>query len=104
MTGSHMEQSVREYFERARPRGIVSAYLFGSHARDAAHRESDMEVAVLNDAPPELAAGVVSRGRRLYCVDSAADQAFARTALLRHADIRPFLDRTRALKLRALAR
>lgn len=132
---------VREYFEAARPAGVASAYLFGSHARGTAHRESDVDVAVLldyevfsargararealrlctelvavthsnqvdvvvlNDAPPELAAGVVSRGRRLYCTDEAADHAFVRTALLRHADIRPFLDRTRRVKLRALAR
>ncbi len=129
------------YFEAARPTGVVAAYLFGSHARGTAHRESDVDVAVLmdyevfsergararealrlctelvaathsnrvdvvvlNDAPPELAAGVVSRGRPLYCTDEAADHAFVRTALLRHADIRPFLDRTRRVKLRALAR
>lgn len=133
--------SVRDYFEAARPSGVVAAYLFGSHARGTAHRESDVDVAVLldyealsergararealrlctelvavthsnqvdvvvlNDAPPELAAGVVSRGRRLYCTDEAADHAFVRTALLRHADVRPFLERTRRVKLRALTR
>lgn len=29
--------------------GLVSAYLFGSHGRDHAHRESDVDVAVLLD-------------------------------------------------------
>jgi predicted nucleotidyltransferase len=134
-------EAVRGYFESEKPTGVVSAYLFGSHARGTAHRESDVDVAVLfdygvfsergargrdalrlcaelvaavhanrvdvvalNDAPPELAAGIVSRGHRLYCADPAGDHAFVRTALLRHADIRPFLDRTRRVTLRALAR
>jgi predicted nucleotidyltransferase len=132
---------VQGYFEAARPVGVAAAYLFGSHARGTAHRESDVDVAVLldhgvfpergarareavrlctelvaaahanrvdvvvlNDAPPELAAAVVSRGRRLYCPDEAADHAFVRTALLRHGDIRPFLERMRRVKLRALSR
>ena len=97
-------EAAQAYFDSAEPAGVVSAYLFGSHARGTAHRESDVDVAVLNDAPPELAAGVVSRGRRLYCTDEAVDHAFVRTALLRHADIRPFLDRTRRVKLGALLR
>lgn len=138
---ANVATAAASYFAGARPAGVVSAYLFGSHARGTAHRESDVDVAVLldyevlsergararealrlckeliavthsnqvdvvvlNDAPPELAAGVVSRGRRLYCTDEAVDHAFVRTALLRHADIRPFLDRTRRVKLRALAR
>jgi nucleotidyltransferase-like protein len=29
------------------PRGLVSAYLFGGHAAGRAHRESDVDVAVL---------------------------------------------------------
>ncbi|MGH7699081.1 MAG: type VII toxin-antitoxin system MntA family adenylyltransferase antitoxin [Gemmatimonadales bacterium] len=133
--------SVQRYLEAVRPAGVVAAYLFGSHARGTAHRESDVDVAVLldrgrfperggrgrealrlcteliaathsnqvdvvllNDVAPEFAAGIVSRGRRLYCTDVEADRAFVRTALLRHADIRPFLDRARRVKLRALAR
>ncbi len=42
-----LEPALRRYFETARPRGIVAAYLFGSRARGAAHRESDVDVAVL---------------------------------------------------------
>src|SRR5437867_4178711 len=33
--------------DRASPPGFVSAYLFGSHAEGRAHRESDVDVAVL---------------------------------------------------------
>ena len=33
--------------DRAAPQGLVSAYLFGSHAEGRAHRESDVDVAVL---------------------------------------------------------
>jgi predicted nucleotidyltransferase len=47
---------VDEVVERVRRRlgealvpGLVSVYLFGSYARDAAHRESDVDVAVLLD-------------------------------------------------------
>jgi predicted nucleotidyltransferase len=120
---------------------VVSAYLFGSHAEDRAHRESDVDVGVvldrralpgprdrfeaalrlsahlqaalgtrhvdlvvLNDAPAGLGRAVVSRGRRLACSDEEADHAFVRDAMLRAADLEPFLRRTRRLKLEALAR
>lgn len=132
---------VQALFEAQRYPGVISAYLFGSHARGTAHRGSDVDVGVvmsyptlptradrsrlaerlgtdligathcnevdvvvLNDAPPELAATVVSRGQRLYSADGQADHDFVRTALLRHADIRPFLERTRRLKLEVLKR
>lgn len=36
-------------FERMPVRGLVSAYLFGSHAASRTHRESDVDVAVLLD-------------------------------------------------------
>ena len=136
-----MAGGVEAYFTSRTPAGVVSAYLFGSHARGTAHAESDVDVAVvlaygalatradrsraagrlatdliaathcnavdvvvLNDASPELAAAVVTHGRRLYCADGAAEHAFVRTVLLRHADLRPFLRRTRRLKAQVLAR
>lgn len=57
----------------------------------------DVQVVVLNDATPELAAKAVSEGRQLYCRDEEADRIFVRDALLRHADLRPFLDRMRRI-------
>lgn len=64
---------------------------------------NDGDVVILNDAPPELAVTIV-RGLRLYCADEQADRDFVRTAQLRYADIRPFLERTRRLKLQAFKR
>lgn len=40
---------VLEQFFREHPEGVVSAYLFGSHARGTTHRDSDIDVAVLFD-------------------------------------------------------
>jgi predicted nucleotidyltransferase len=128
-------------WSRETPSGVLSAYLFGSHASGKAHRESDVDVAVLldwkvfpdarsrfeqrlllpgrlstaaghgnvdvvilNDAPPHFARRIVTSGRRLFCADPEADHAFVRTVLLRAADLEPFLRRTRRLKLNAIAR
>jgi predicted nucleotidyltransferase len=40
---------LRRYFVEQAPVGVDSAYLFGSHAEARAHRESDVDVAVLLD-------------------------------------------------------
>jgi predicted nucleotidyltransferase len=64
-----------------------------------------VDVVVLNDAPPELAKTVVHTGAPpVVCRDDAVDRAFQRDAQLRYADLRPFLERTRRLKLDTLAR
>jgi predicted nucleotidyltransferase len=121
--------------------GLVSAYLFGSHAAGRAHRESDVDlgvllnrrvhatrearfservrltawaigalhrnevdVVVLNDAPPGLGRRIVTTGRRLYCCDAEVDHAFVRDVQLRAADLEPFLRRARRIKLDALPR
>lgn len=80
-----------------------AAVALGTALIAATHRNA-VDVVVLNDAPPELVASVVTSGVRLHCVDAAAERAFTRDALLRYADVRPFLERTRRLKLQALAR
>lgn len=59
---------------------------------------------ILNDAPPHLARHIITTGRRVACADSEADHAFRRTAMLRAADLDPFLRRARGVKLKALAR
>ena len=65
---------------------------------------NDVDVVILNDAPPHLARAIVSRGVRMFCRDTAADHAFVRTSLLRAADLEPFLRRTRRIKLAAIPR
>jgi len=87
--------STRDRFEAALR---LSAHL------QAALGTRRVDLVVLNDAPPGLGRAVASRGRRLVCSDEEADHAFVRDALLRAADIDPFLHRTRRLKLEALAR
>jgi hypothetical protein len=57
---------------------------------------------VLNDAPPPLAARIVSLGRVVYCSDAGAERRFRRDALLRGADLQPFLRRMRRVALEAL--
>ena len=63
-----------------------------------------VDLVVLNDVPPGLGRAIATRGRRLVCSDEEADHAFVRDALLRAADVEPFLRRARRLKLEALAR
>jgi hypothetical protein len=70
---------------------------------DALHRD-DIDLVVLNEAPPHLARAIVTAGHRLWVGDADADRAFVRTAMLRAADLEPFLRRTRRLKLAALTR
>ncbi len=137
---ANVAETVAGYFAAPPPAGVVSAYVFGSHAQGAAHRESDVDVAVLfdraavpdraergrravrlsaalvaathcnavdvlvlNDAPPEVAVAAVA-GVRVYCADAEADHVFVRTACLRLGDLRPFLERTRRVKLETLGR
>lgn len=84
--------------ERARRRTEIAADLMA-----ASHR-NDVDVVVLNDAGPELAAAVVKEGRRLYCTDEEKDRRFVRDAILRWSDLRPWLRRMRTIKAEALAK
>lgn len=63
-----------------------------------------VDLVVLNDAPPELGRAIIRDGRRIVCHDPELDHAFVRDVQLRAADLDPFLRRTRAVKLRALRR
>lgn len=70
---------------------------------DATHQDR-VDVVVLNDAPPELAVQVLDTGILVRKADPEATRAFGRDARLRLADLRPFLDRTRRVKLKAIIR
>lgn len=63
-----------------------------------------VDVLVLNDAPPLLARKIVMSGIQIYCSDPDRDRDFRRDVQLRAADLAPFLDRYRRIKLDALAR
>ncbi len=128
-------------FFRSGSKGVVSAYLFGSHAEGRAHRESDVDVAVLfdreaypgkeerfevrirligelqsylkrgevdlvvlNDTPPELAARIVTEGIEVFCSDEQASHAFVRDIQLRAGDLKAFLERMRRIKVEAIKR
>jgi len=136
---SGVAEQVASFFRGQASPGVVSAYLFGSHARGSAHRQSDIDVGVLlsrdffpsdkdrfdervrlsaalvdaldcndidvvvlNDAPPVFARNVVTAGTRVFCCNSDADRDFVRDTQLRAADLAPFLRRTRKIKLEAL--
>jgi hypothetical protein len=91
----HALPGVRDRFEAALR---VSARL------QSALGTRQVDLVVLNDAPPGLGRTIVSRGRRLTCSDQEAHHAFVRDVQLRAADLEPFLRRTRRLKLEALTR
>ena len=85
--------SARERFER---RLLLPGEL-------AVHR-MPVDVIILNDAPPTLAARIVTEGQRLFCGDPAAEHAFRRDVQLRAADLAPFLRRLSRIKLEGLGR
>lgn len=80
--------------ERIRLTSSLSAALGGIAA----------DVVILNDCPPGFARRIVTEGERLHCSDREADHAFVRDIQLRAADLVPFLNRMRRLKLEAIAR
>lgn len=84
--------------QRFEERVRLSAWLIG------ALHVNDVDVVVLNDAPPLLARRIVTRGQRVFCSDHEAAHAFVRDVQLRAADLEPFLRRARRTTLAALAR
>ena len=113
--GSHAEArahresdvDVGVLFDRSALPGARDRFEAGLHLSSqlqSALGTRDVDVVVLNDAPPGLGRRVVSRGHRLVCSDKEADHAFVRDVQLRAADLEPFLQRARRVKLEALAR
>jgi predicted nucleotidyltransferase len=67
-------------------------------------RQKEVDVVVLNEAPPPFARRIVTTGEQVFCANPAADHDFVRDTQLRAADLEPFLRRTRKIKLDAIAR
>src|SRR5437667_9317445 len=44
-----MYDALASYFSTSAPAAVQAAYLFGSHARNSAHLESDLDIGVLLD-------------------------------------------------------
>ena len=65
---------------------------------------NDIDLVVLNDVPPRFARRVVLDGRCIHRADAEAEHAFRRDVQLRAADMAPFLERMRRLKMEALPR
>jgi hypothetical protein len=60
-------------------------------------RRNEVDLAILNDAPPELARAIVTKGLRVFLGDREADHAFVRDVQLRAADLAPWMRRMRRL-------
>jgi predicted nucleotidyltransferase len=63
-----------------------------------------VDVVILNDVPPLFGRRIVYEGKKLFVGDPEADHAFTRDIQLQAADLAPFLERMRRIKLEALAR
>jgi predicted nucleotidyltransferase len=137
----HLRSALSRYFADHPDLGVASAYLFGSHAEGRAHRESDIDVAILlqwnryptrsdrfdmriqlgselihvlthnevdvvilNDAPPLLGRKIVQDGIRVFLADPEADHVYVRDAQIRAADLEPWLKLWSKRRLEALAR
>lgn len=133
--------ALRKYFEERPDLGVASVYLFGSRAEGRAHRESDIDVAVLlqwdryptgkdrfdvrvslsseligalnhnevdvvilNDAPPPFGRKIIYDGIRVYLGDPVADHNYVRDVQIRAAEMEPWLRWTRKRRLEELAR
>jgi predicted nucleotidyltransferase len=65
---------------------------------------NEVDVVILNDAPPLFGRRIVYEGKKLFLGDPEEDFAFARDVQLQAADIAPWLERMRRIKLEALSR
>ena len=90
----------REIYATARERFDARLSLIGELRSFLESNEVDL--VILNDAPPELAARIVTEGIRVSCSDEDKNHAFVRDVQLRAADVKPFLERMRRIKLEAI--
>ena len=63
---------------------------------------AEVDLVILNDAPPLIARRIVTEGLRVFCSDRELDHAFVRDVQLRAADLQPYLERMQKIKLEAL--
>ena len=70
----------------------------------AALHVNEVDVVVLNGAPPLFARRIVLDGERIYCSDADIDHAFRRDVQLLAADLAPFIERSRRGLLAAIDR
>ena len=68
----------------------------------AALHENDVDVVILNDAPPPFGRRIVMEGRLVHCADPEAEHAFRRDVQIRAADLAPLLEKVRRRLLEAL--
>lgn len=64
---------------------------------------NDVDLVVLNDAPPLLAREIVTGGRLVFCRDDETLRGYVRDVSLRAADLAPFLARARRRLLERIA-
>lgn len=64
---------------------------------------NEVDVVILNDAPPILGRKIIQDGIRVFLGDPSADHAYVRDIQIRAADLEPWLRRLRKLRLEALA-
>jgi len=82
---------LEQYF--ASLEGVVLAYLFGSHARGRPWAHSDVDVLILNQAPPALRYAVLRDGILLFCRDHQAMIEFRVRTVNEYLDFKPILRR-----------
>jgi len=56
---------------------------------------NEIDLVILNDAPPLFARHVVCSGTMVHCADPAVEHAYRRDVQLRAADLAPFVERAR---------
>ena len=68
----------------------------------SALHHNEVDLVVLNDAPPLFGRHIVREGTRVFAAGPEADRAYVRDVQLRAADLAPWLARARRRKLEAL--
>jgi len=65
---------------------------------------NEVDVVILNDAPPLLGRKIIYDGIRVFLGDPETDHAYVRNVQILAADLEPWLERLRKVRLEALVR